>query len=257
MRGAIAIRIRICRGRPSVLLTDAPLGSRPSFLPPQIASHPNPSLPNWESTSRGGSFSPPAFRPPSSTAPRIPSHPNPRLPNRESRPSNIRPTHANQSLSRSSNRENNSRSQLTINPLASSTLSRPVRGLRRLVRARFQPCRNRCRVSLALAAEVTFFSPFWTLHLTRRPEFAAPNSNPHSQIPKLQSSKQLKITKNHPQSLFRLERTPTLYYHQLTRILIEPMFRLEREKAAEKARAKNPKIHPSQQQTSNFGRPAV
>jgi hypothetical protein len=52
----------------------------------------------------------------------------------------------------------------------------------------------------------------------------------HSQIPNFQPSHKAKSIKKHPQSLFRLESTPTLCFLQLTRILIEPMFRLERQK---------------------------
>src|ERR1700735_3299602 len=43
---------------------------------------------------------------------------------------------------------------------------------------------------------------------------------------KISPSPKINSTK-HPQSLFRLERTPTDCFQQLTRILIEPMFRLE------------------------------
>jgi len=52
----------------------------------------------------------------------------------------------------------------------------------------------------------------------------------HSKIPNFQPSHKAKSIKEHPQSLFRLERTPTLCFLQLTRILIEPMLRLERQK---------------------------
>ena len=52
----------------------------------------------------------------------------------------------------------------------------------------------------------------------------------HSQIPNFQAPHKAKSMKKHPQSLFRLERTPTLCFLQLTQILIEPMFRLERQK---------------------------
>src|ERR1700723_2372445 len=45
-------------------------------------------------------------------------------------------------------------------------------------------------------------------------------------FPKITLSTKINSTR-HPQSLFRLERTPTYYFQQLTRILIEPMFRLE------------------------------
>jgi hypothetical protein len=49
----------------------------------------------------------------------------------------------------------------------------------------------------------------------------------HSQIPNFLSPKKTKSLKNHPQSLFRIEHTSTVYFQQLTRNLNEPMFRLE------------------------------
>jgi hypothetical protein len=49
----------------------------------------------------------------------------------------------------------------------------------------------------------------------------------NSQIPNFQPPKKTKSLKNHPQSLFRLERTSIVYFQQLTRNLNEPMFRLE------------------------------
>src|ERR1700723_372373 len=208
MSGATAIGIRICRGGPSVPFTDGPPDSRPSVRP--------------------------SFPPPSPT----------RHSNRESRRSDIHPTHANQSNLHRSNRENNAPSRLTINPPASSFLRR----LKRLVRARFQPCRNRHRISPASAAEGMFLP----LRTTRRPKFAAPTSNPHPQIPNFQLQKKPKNTKNHPPSLFRLERTPTLYFQQLTRNLNEPMFCLERQKAAEKTAAKSPKIHSLRNKLANL-----
>jgi hypothetical protein len=61
------------------------------------------------------------------------------------------------------------------------------------------------------------------------PQLTARRSNFQPQSSNLRSPKQAKNAENHPQSLFRLERTPTLYFHQLTRILNEPMFRLETE----------------------------
>jgi hypothetical protein len=51
-------------------------------------------------------------------------------------------------------------------------------------------------------------------------------SNSHKKIP----NSLPKRAKTPPQSLFRLERHSTLYFQQLTKILIEPMFRLERRK---------------------------
>jgi hypothetical protein len=66
-----------------------------------------------------------------------------------------------------------------------------------------------------------------------RPSFLPPQSTPHQQFtdpnPNYKPPQNPKNTKIPPQSLFRLERTPTLYFHQLTRILNEPMFRLETE----------------------------
>jgi hypothetical protein len=56
----------------------------------------------------------------------------------------------------------------------------------------------------------------------------------HSQIPNVEPSKKAKSTKNDPQSLFRLERTSTVYFQQLTRNLNEPMFRLEMKNDAKK-----------------------
>jgi hypothetical protein len=49
----------------------------------------------------------------------------------------------------------------------------------------------------------------------------------HSQIPSFQPPKKTKSLKSHPQSLFRIECTSTVYFQQLTRNLNEPMFRLE------------------------------
>jgi hypothetical protein len=49
----------------------------------------------------------------------------------------------------------------------------------------------------------------------------------NSQIPNFRPPKKAKSIKNHPQSLFRLECTSTVYFQQLTRNLNEPMFRLE------------------------------
>jgi hypothetical protein len=57
---------------------------------------------------------------------------------------------------------------------------------------------------------------------TRSPQFTGPNSK----FPLPQKPKNTKIP---PQSWFRLERTPAVYFHQLTRILNEPMFRLDEE----------------------------
>src|ERR1700723_610675 len=57
----------------------------------------------------------------------------------------------------------------------------------------------------------------------RTPQFNAPASN----FQTLSLPKKRKNTKNHPQSLFRLEPTPTVCFLQLTRILNEPMLRLE------------------------------
>jgi hypothetical protein len=53
----------------------------------------------------------------------------------------------------------------------------------------------------------------------------------HSKIPNFQLLKRAKSIKKHPQSLFRLESIPLLCFQQLTQILIEPMFRLERQKS--------------------------
>ena len=52
----------------------------------------------------------------------------------------------------------------------------------------------------------------------------------HSKIPNFQLLKRAKSIKKHPQSLFRLESMPLLCFQRLTQILIEPMFRLERQK---------------------------
>jgi len=49
----------------------------------------------------------------------------------------------------------------------------------------------------------------------------------HSQIPNFQPPRKTKSPKSHPQSLFRLERPSTSCFQQLTKILNEPMFRLE------------------------------
>jgi hypothetical protein len=260
MRGAVAIRTSIRRGGQSVAFTDAPPGSRPSFLPPRTTIHPNPSAANRESACSGGptvpfTGAPPDFRP--SVRPSfLPPSPT-RHSNRESRRSDFHPTQPNQSTLRRSNRENKRRSQLAINPSASRALkpkpSKPVRGLRCLVRARFQPCRNRHRINPASAAEGMSLPS----KSTHRLESGAPNSNLHPQIPNSNPPKKPKNTKNHPQSLFRLERTPTVYFHQLTRNLNEPMFRLEREKVRRKNEAKIPENPPSPQRTSNFNSPAV
>src|ERR1700723_255213 len=56
----------------------------------------------------------------------------------------------------------------------------------------------------------------------------------HSRIPKFQPSKKAKSSKKHPQSLFRLEPTPVLYFQQLTRNLNDTMFRLEMKKGGKK-----------------------
>jgi hypothetical protein len=66
-----------------------------------------------------------------------------------------------------------------------------------------------------------------------RPSFLPPQSTPRPQFtdpnPNYKPTQKPKSTKSPPQGLFRLERTPTLYFLQLTRILNEPMFRLETE----------------------------
>jgi hypothetical protein len=67
---------------------------------------------------------------------------------------------------------------------------------------------------------------------TRHPQPTAPASKFQRQFAEIQLPQEPRNTKNHPQSLFRLERTPTLYFHQLTRILIEPMFRLDHRQRA-------------------------
>jgi hypothetical protein len=58
----------------------------------------------------------------------------------------------------------------------------------------------------------------------------------HSQIPNFQPPNKAKSINNHPQSLFRLERTPTLCFQQLTRNLNEPMFRLETKKGGKETK---------------------
>jgi hypothetical protein len=49
MRGAIAIRIRTCRGGPSAPFADAPPAFRPSFSSPRPTLSPNSRIPNRES----------------------------------------------------------------------------------------------------------------------------------------------------------------------------------------------------------------
>ena len=151
---------------------------------------------------------------------RLVLHPNPKISNRESR---------------HSNREVTAASTRTCQP------SNPVREPRRLVRARLQSCRNRRRFLLALAAEGMFLRFSLTICLpsqpTRRSQPTPPTSNFHSKNPNFQPSKKAKSIKNHPQSLFRLERTPIPYFQQLTRNLNEPMFRLETNKGGKKPQA--------------------
>jgi hypothetical protein len=118
---------------------------------------------------------------------------------------------------------------------------RPVREPRRLVRARLQSCRNGRRFLPALAAEGMFLRFSLTIGLplqpVRGPQLTIPTSNFHSKIPNFQAPKKAKSVKNQPQSLFRLERTSTVCFQQLTRNLNEPMFRLEIQKGGKKRSA--------------------
>ena len=60
-----------------------------------------------------------------------------------------------------------------------------------------------------------------------KPQRTAPASNFRAQILKFPLAQEPKSIKNDPSSMFRLERTPTLYFLQLTQILNDTMFRLE------------------------------
>jgi hypothetical protein len=120
-----------------------------------------------------------------------------------------------------------------------------VREPRQLFRARLlvlsncegQSCRNLRRFLPALAAEGMFLPFSLTPQPIRRPQLTIPTSNFHSKIPNLQAPKKAKSVKNQPQSLFRLERTSTLCFQQLTQNLNEPMFRLEIQKGGKKRSA--------------------
>src|SRR5580704_7003479 len=72
----------------------------------------------------------------------------------------------------------------------------------------------------------------------------------HSQILNFQPPNKAQSIKNHPQSLFRLERTPLLYFQQLTRNLNDTMFRLEIKKEAKKKHAQLRRTRHPKTQTS-------
>ena len=72
----------------------------------------------------------------------------------------------------------------------------------------------------------------------------------HSQILNFQPPNKAQSIKNHPQSLFRLERTPLLCFQQLTRNLNDTMFRLEIKKEAKKKHAQLRRTRHPKTQTS-------
>jgi hypothetical protein len=201
-----AAQIRHCGGGPSVDFTDAPPGFRPSVRPSSLAL-------------------PPAY------------HPAPKNSNREPLRLEINVTHTKQTIAHHSNRE--AEALFSKRVRAVNRPPRPVREPLRLVRARLlvlsncegQSCRIRRRFLPALAAKGMFLHVSLTIRFPHQsiglPELPVPISNLHSEIRNFQLPQNAKNTKNHPQSLFRLEPTPTLCFQQLTRNLNEPMFRLE------------------------------
>jgi hypothetical protein len=177
--------------------------------------------------------------------------PDPKIPNRESRPSKTYRSRTNRENTarlaphpnpKISNRESrHSNREVTAASTRKCQPSNPVPEPRRLVRARLQSCRHRDRFLPASAAEGMFLRFSLTICLpsqpARRSQLTPPTSNFHSKNPNFQPSKKAKSIKNHPQSLFRLERTPIPYFQQLTRNLNEPMFRLETNKGGKKPQA--------------------
>ena len=193
-----AAQIRHCGGGPSVDFTDAPNGFRPSVRPSSLAL-------------------PPAY------------HPAPKISNRESLRLEINVTQTKQTTQPHSNREAEAISSKRVRSV--NRPPRPAREPLRLVRARLQSCRIRRRFLPALAAKGMFLHASLTIRFPHQsiglPELPVLISNLHSKIRNFQLPQNAKNTKNHPQSLFRLEPTPTLCFQQLTRNLNEPMFRLE------------------------------
>ena len=172
--------------------------------------------------------------------------PNPKISNRESPRLEINVTQTKQTTQPHSNRE--AEALFSSRVRAVNRPPRPVREPRRLVRARLftlseaegQSCRNRRSFLPALAAEGRFLRFSLTIclppQLVHRPQLTVPTSNFHSKIPNFQPSKKAKSIKNHPQSWFRLERTSTLCFQQLTRNLNDTMFRLEIKKGGKKTK---------------------
>jgi hypothetical protein len=186
-----AAQIRYCGGGPSVGFTDAPNGFRPSVRPSSLAL-------------------PPAH------------HPAPKNSNREPLRLEINVTHTKQTIAHHSNRE--AEALFSKRVQAVNRPPRPVREPLRLVRAQLlvlsncegQSCRIRRRFLPALAAEGMFLRFPLTICLpiqpNRCPRLTAPTPDFQPQIPNHPLAQNAKNTKNHPQSLFRLEPTPTLCF---------------------------------------------
>src|ERR1700723_3287936 len=92
---------------------------------------------------------------------------------------------------------------------------------------RITACTCRGEPSLPFTDPPPRFRPSFLRPPSAKPQRTAPASNFRAKILKFPLAQEPKSIKIHPSSMFRLERTPTLYFLQLTQILNDTMFRLE------------------------------
>jgi hypothetical protein len=182
MRGAIAIRIRTCRGGPSAPSADAPPGFRPSIRP-------------------------------SSLAPIPARHPNLKNSNREA----LRRVRADDSARRNDDVINVTQTKQTTRPRsnreAEALFSNRVRAVNRLRDCKEIDSARRYRKIERSTRRLNLKNSNRESRLSDREESHAlqttinPSASTARRRGNFQPSKSAKSIKNHPQSLFRLERS--------------------------------------------------
>jgi hypothetical protein len=230
MRGAIAIRIRTCRGGPSAPSADAPPGFRPSIRPSSLAPIPA-RHPNLKNSNRE------ALR-------RVRADDSAR---RNDDVINV--THTRQTTRPRSNREGEAlfSNRVRADDSARHYIARAVNRLRDCGEI---DSARRYRKIERFTRRLNLKNSNRESRLSDREESHAlqttinPSASTARRRGNFQPSKSAKSIKNHPQSLFRLERTSTVYFQQLTQNLNDTMFRLERSAQRTRIERRNQKTKP-------------